>query len=396
MPFLYKLVKGSKKVFLQKSGNGKEITDLKTFNIKLKGFKNCFFGYYDVSPFNPKNENFIVFLVNSQNPYFEPSKKHPGYIVLYNLENDDYSILTECYVWNWQQGNRLQWFNENEIIFNDYAHKREKLVTKILNIHTDHCQIIDEPFQAVCKREYFLGLDYNALYKIRSEYAYQYLSAGAKSLNNVLKYDFKTSSFEEVVNVGEIRKLLKFKEPFKAKAEHINHLMIAPNGRIFIFIYRFVSGSRRHDFLLAYDFTTRSPRLLVENETISHCAWRNDDNVLFWGIVGGKKGYFNYNFDRHNTELIWPSDRDGHPSFAGFNTIITDTYPDRHSIQKLKKIDLEKGEETDLATIFHPPFFELHTRCDLHPSLSGSGRFIQVDTLTRKRREIIVFENGNE
>lgn len=392
LPLLYTLAMGSKKFLVSFSGRQQEQSLLKKIEVKVNGFRNCFFGYYDISPFNPRNENFIVFLVNNQSPYFAPSGKYPSYIVLYNLENGNYKILTECYAWNWQQGNRLQWISENEIIFNDYTYKQEKLVTKILNVHNDHCQLVEQPYQAVFDRQYFLTLDYNTLFDIRSEYAYAYFTSEQDHRNQVLRYDFSLGNFTAVVNLSEIRNLLQ--PAGTPRGEHINHLMIAPDGEKFIFIYRYTSNNKRHDYLLAYDFVSKKILSLISDETISHCTWKDEGNVLFWGVVQGKRGYFNYNCQSKKLDLVWPSERDGHPTPIGGGVFITDTYPDNRCMQKLKKIDLNSHEETQLASIYHPPFFELHTRCDLHPSISRSGKYIQVDTLSQKRRQIVIFEHA--
>lgn len=96
---------------------------------------DTFFGYYDISPFNAKATKIIYLTKKLGNNTVD--------VVMADLRSGDISVLANTKAWNWQQGSRLRWLNENQIVFNDYRYK--KYVAVILDINTKTENILDWP-----------------------------------------------------------------------------------------------------------------------------------------------------------------------------------------------------------------------------------------------------------
>jgi len=93
--------------------------------IKVKDFKNSFFGYYDKTPFNPKDENLVLFHVNNYSIRKIPNPDVATGICIFDLKDKSFDVLDFTYSWNWQQGARLHWINSEEVIYN-FCDKKEK------------------------------------------------------------------------------------------------------------------------------------------------------------------------------------------------------------------------------------------------------------------------------
>ena len=95
--------------------NFKKSLNYRTFGLKSESHFFC--GYYDIDPIDP-TKNFIlahkvseVFTKNVTPSY--------GEIVLFNIHEDSFRVVTETKALNWQLGSRVQWLGNGRIIYND-------------------------------------------------------------------------------------------------------------------------------------------------------------------------------------------------------------------------------------------------------------------------------------
>ena len=90
--------------------------------IKIFNYENhdTFFGYYDLSPVNESNTQ-IVFHASPFRTFFKPKRKKRRKIIVQNLNDGVQRVIAETNAYNWQQGARLQWISDTEILFNDFA-----------------------------------------------------------------------------------------------------------------------------------------------------------------------------------------------------------------------------------------------------------------------------------
>ena len=89
-------------------------------------------GYHDIKPFNKVNDKLIPlhrYPLNNTNQ----SNNLKVDICLWNYQSSIVEKIDETNAWSWEQGSRLQWLNENELIFNKII--EEKLSSCIYNIY---------------------------------------------------------------------------------------------------------------------------------------------------------------------------------------------------------------------------------------------------------------------
>lgn len=348
--------------------------------ISHPNYRNLFFGYYDISPFNFSEDSIVV---HGQKEQSSESVD----ILIYSLKNKCFKILGSTYAWTYQQGSRLMWFDNNIIIFNSYEKDETRYFSILLNVVTGEEERIPYPIQVLYKNKYFLSINYYHLFQTGTEYGYKYEDNNNK--DTLIRYDLSTREAKTILFLRDCERKLT-KNYCSPERHHFNHFLISPSGESFIFIFRFYSNGRRVDNLMYYSFTKRQLQILIEDEVISHCTWRNEKEFLVWAKINSKEGYFLYNIIDNNFKLLYETGYDGHPTFISESKIITDTYPDRIFRQSLYVLDLDSMEKKILHEQKHPSIYSPDSRCDLHPSLSPLKKLYQIDIIDDSRRKIIV------
>ncbi len=347
--------------------------------LSIPGFENLFFGYFDLSPFSNARAEVIF---HAQRVGTSDSVE----IVVYDLEKHKYKSLGETRAWNYQQGARLTWFGEREVLFNVYDAVNETYMSKIVNVDDGTERYLPVPMQAIHEQDFILSLDYEHLDHV-SEYGYRYRESRGNP-DSVLKLDLTTNLIEELVCQEDCDAALKGR--YRGTSKHFIHLTISPNGSFASFIYRFYCDSRRVDHLFAYSFTGQELKLLIEDELISHCVWSDHSTLIFWGVVKQARGYYSYDLIRNKRTMLYETRDDGHPVMVGRDAILTDTYPDLFSRQRLYYLDLKTNQKKLILEAQHPVIYEKSARCDLHPSISASRERFQVDLMHGNRRQVCI------
>jgi len=348
--------------------------------IEIDKYCNLFFGYYDVSSFN-LSENLIACHGQVKADSEEVD------IIIYNLIENTYEIIDTTLAWNYQQGSRLMWFDDNNVIYNKYDQKTKKYYSVIKNIHNLSETILTLPIQALSKSGFLISLCYYNLNRAGTEYGYKYETLINEKIS--ISYFNKSVSNLDLFDVNDCLNLLKVNKNNISKP-HINHILISPNNKYFIFIYRFYINDKRFDNLFGYQIESNKLNLLIDNQVISHYTYRSNEELLMWCIIDDVPGYYSYNFVSKSLLLKLKVNEDGHPTFIDSNLFITDTYPNIFSRQKLSLIELNTGVEKLLLNVSHPEKYSSYNRCDLHPSLSNSKTKYQIDFIHKKRRKICV------
>lgn len=347
--------------------------------VKVEGnlYSNIFFGYYDVSPFSFDDSKLLLHGERENNIID---------VLLYDLKSKTHKVLDSTLAWNYQQGARLMWFSEDTVIYNKYDIDSNLYYAILKNIINSNETKLDLPIQAVFKDEYMLSLDYFELNQLKTEYGYQMVSEPFR-FGKIFRYDFGSAEISLLFEFEDCSQLLNGTYP-ELRDIHVNHFLINPTGDYFIFIFRFYCKENRVDSLMGYNFREHKLELLIEGEIISHCTWKSDTSVLLWGILNGRKGYFDFNRLSKKIQCVFSSERDGHPTMISTNSFISDTYPNVFSSQKLFIYNIDNHVETVLAETKHPVWYDKDKRCDLHPSLSRNKDFVQVDYMDKNRRKV--------
>src|SRR5690554_616509 len=141
-------------------------------DLTVKGYKNCWVGYYDSNPFNRKSSNIILLNANNEKAYLPPTKSSND-IILYDWEkNCIIKKIGSSQAWNWQQGSRALWINDNELIYNVYNSNKNRYESVIYNVETNKKRNIIYPVQDI-NDNIMVTLDYKRLNKIRPDYGYR-------------------------------------------------------------------------------------------------------------------------------------------------------------------------------------------------------------------------------
>ncbi|MGQ1787823.1 hypothetical protein [Saccharicrinis sp. GN24d3] len=341
-------------------------------------YENLFFGYYDVSPFNSVNNNLVLCHGEKNDKTLD--------ILVYDIKAMEFKIIGSTDSWNYQQGARLMWFSSSEIIYNKFESGRSICVIK--NINNDNEKEISYPIQALYRNDYMLSLSYANLYDVGTEYGYSYVD-NSPTKDKLIYYDLKKKQEHVLFCLSDCQNILKVKYE-KAIKNHFNHFLISDNGKYFIFIYRFYIGNKRVDNLMGYSLESNTLELLIEDQLISHCSWKNNEEFIFWGSLQSVSGYYMFSIIEKKCNLIKECNDDGHPSFIDDSTIITDTYPNKYLTQQLYLLDLNSMNKRLLLESKHPSFYDKGSRCDLHPSISEDKKYFQIDVIKNGRRKICI------
>lgn len=371
-------------------------------NIKLIDFltnydaeSETFGGYYDIATVNNKGQ--VLSHLSSIASVNLPSDTVPVDILITDLYHGTTKKIAQSKAYNWQQGTRLQWLNEELFVFNDFDEDLKKYGSKVFSTKENSLiKVFDYPVQAIYKDQYFLSINYQRLLAMRPDYVYRSLpplqQSELKSLKDdgIWKIDYATGNttmlhiIEDVVNVD-------IKDIFKDCTHKLNHVIIQPDGKGFMFIHRYFQGKRRFDRLMYSDFETI--KVLIDEEYVSHCYWLDNETILGYLKANGENGYYYLGLDGVATlcpEMTALQLGDGHPSSFG-DWIVFDSYPDKSRMQKLYLFHRKTKQLHCLAELFQSTKYKNETRCDLHPRFSTSGEYISFDTVYQgKRRQHVI------
>lgn len=349
-----------------------------------------FFGYYDKSPVNSSGE-FLIFHetegICTHNPPYPAEKLN---IMLFDKRNNSYEKIAETSSYNWQQGSKLQWLTDSKFIFNDF--NGSKFISKIYDMENKASISIDFPIYDCYKYEFALSLNFLRLNSTDKDYGYKNIKNKPElnELKNdgVFFVDLKRNTSRLIISLEMVIDL-HFKDNMKDAEHLINHIMISPDGRSFIFIHRWYQAGKRHDSLILSNITGTEIKVLADDDFVSHCCWYDNETVA--GYLRDKScgnSFYKINIISGKTELL--SDKlktfgDGHPTFFR-NKMLFDSYPDRSRMQHLYIYDIEIDEVNDIGSFLSPLKFFAETRCDLHPRWSSDGKSIYFDSTHEGKR----------
>jgi len=239
-----------------------------------------------------------------------------------------------------------------------------------------------------------LAINYRRLWNMRPDYCYRCLPMLSRNeLDNmandgIWKVDISTQMVNLVHSIADVIKV-DYRNQFDKCNHNVNHVMLSPNGKRFIFIHRNYLGKQRFDRLMLSDFTTI--KVVIDEHYVSHCCWIDNHTILGYLMSGGERGFFYIDVD---TLKVTKCDAmsavkagDGHPSYNG-RMVAFDSYPDKSRMQKLYIYDTQKKEAFPLLELYQSTQYIEETRCDLHPRFSHDGRKIFFDTVYHGHREL--------
>lgn len=361
-----------------------------------------FFGYYDKSPWD--KEDRYVLCMRAKNTRSDVSPREKADILLidtnkYASDPNRVKKIAETKSWNVQQGCMLQWLGPDfnrRIIYNDF--RDGDYVSIILDIVTKKEKVISAPVYSVSSDGKFaLTLDFSRLYNLRPGYGYYNKQEETEGINlpddyAIWKINLETNEITGLLKYTDFSNFMPRKEMKDVNAIHkVNHIMINPSNDRFMVLYRWLKHDRKYSRLITCNVDGSEMFLLSDDDMVSHCFWRNDNEVIaFENKKDEGIGYYLMLDKTNKYTHCWKSlTEDGHPSFSPDGKyVVTDTYPDKKRMQSLKVMDGDSINDNVeiIAKVFSPFKYDNDTRCDLHPRRNHNSNKISFDSVFEGKR----------
>lgn len=362
-----------------------------------------FFGYYDKLPLS-SNEQYLIFQETDYPTSSLPNANHPIKVLLKDLSKGTIKAEFKSYAYNWQQGSKLQWLNDNNFIFNDYDTDREIYISKIVDAKSGIIErTIDFPIYDTHKN-FALSLSFSRLVILRPDYGYRNQNFekdfDLSELKNdgIFYVDLENNSQKLLLSLEKIISVENTYEMDSA-LHKVNHIMISPKGDSFIFLHRYFVNGVKFDRLIFSTTDGSCVKVLSDHEMISHCFWKDNSTIISF-MRRFDEGDKYYKIDI-NTGSISPIgqgiiDKYGDGHISSFkNLLLFDTYPNKARMKKLFVFNLMNEELTKIGEYFEPLIYNGETRCDLHPRWSADGKSIFIDSVHSGKRKLYQVDSSS-
>lgn len=367
-----------------------------------------FFGYYDKSPWDATGRYMLC--MKAKDTWSEPDPLGKAEILLLDTEeglngsngSNGAKVIATTHCWNVQQGCMAQWLGpdfKSRILYNDM--RDGKYVSVILDVNTFQERVLPMAVYTVsADGRTALSLDFSRLHSLRLGYGYAELPEVTKGValpdtTAVWKMDLETGEVKELLKYTDFANFQPRPEMQEAGSVHkVNHLMLSPNGKRFMVLYRWFCGQRKYTRLVTCNVDGTDMYVLSDDDMVSHCYWKNDEEIIaFERKKEEGTGYYLMKDKTQEWKHLWKKlSNDGHPSYCPTDKdlVVFDTYPDRARIQEVKVArDTEENVKV-VARIFAPFKYDNDTRCDCHPRWSRDGRKVAFDSTFEGRKGLYV------
>lgn len=363
-----------------------------------------FFGYYDKSPWDITDRYMLC--MKAKDTWSDVSPREQAEIILIDTgKNNKITVLAETNSWNVQQSCMLQWLGpkyKDRVLYNDFRDGHYCSVILKLTFAEDVITVKEEkvfsvPIYSVAADGTFaLTLDFSRLYRLRPGYGYYNVPEKTKEE----KLPDAPCIWKLNLESGEVIPILKYTDfanfaprPEMQGAEHkVNHIMLNPDGKRFMVLYRWFAGQRKYTRLITCNVDGTDMYNLSDDDMVSHCYWKNNNQILaFENKKEEGSGYYLMKDKTQEYVRFWSEiDYDGHPSYSPDGSkIVFDRYPDRARVAAIMMSDAKNRNSSDVKTIvrvFAPFKYDNDTRCDLHPRWNRAGDKICFDSVFEGHR----------
>ena len=356
-----------------------------------------FFGYYDKSPWDATGRYMIC--MRAKDTWSVPDPLDTADIMLIDTEdNNSIRKLATTHTWNAQQGCMAQWLGpyfSNRILYNDM--REGKYCSVVLDITTGEERVLPMPAYTIsADGQTALSLDFSRLHSLRPGYGYAALPESTKDValpdtTAVWKMDIETGEVTELLTYTDFAEFHPRSEMLEEGSVHkVNHLMLSPNGKRFMVLYRWFCGQRKYTRLITCNVDGSDMYVLSDDDMVSHCYWKNDEEIIAFERKNEfGPGYYLMKDKTQEWKHLWGQlSNDGHPSYCPVESdlVVFDTYPNRARVQEVKIAKDTDPEPRTIAKVFAPFRYDNDTRCDLHPRWRRDGKKICFDSTFEGRK----------
>lgn len=360
-----------------------------------------FFGYYDKSPWDATGRYMIC--MRAKDTWSVPDPLDTADIMLIDTEdNNSIRKLATTHTWNVQQGCMAQWLGpdfSNRILYNDM--REGKYCSVVLDITTGEERVLPmSTYTISADGKTVLSLDFSRLHSLRPGYGYAALPELTKDValpdtTAVWKMDIETGEVTELLTYTDFAEFHPRSEMQEEGSVHkVNHLMLSPNGKRFMVLYRWFCGQRKYTRLITCNVDGSDMYVLSDDDMVSHCYWKNDEEIIAFERKNEfGPGYYLMKDKTQEWKHLWGQlSNDGHPSYCHVESdlVVFDTYPNRARVQEVKIAKDTDPEPRTIAKVFAPFRYDNDTRCDLHPRWSRDGKKICFDSTFEGRKGLYI------
>ncbi len=355
--------------------------------VARNGSQHLFFGYYGKHQIN-SNRKALVCATDSDAVVPGPNDRLK--ILIGELSNPTgFRHVADTTAWNWQQGCMLQWleaYPDDAFIFNDYH--TNGFASRIFDVATGKSREIPMPIYCVSRCNRFaLSLNFSRLYRMNPAYGYcngsYELVEPAPENDGIWRVNLDSGKADLIISLRQLADL-KPKESMAGAVHKVNHIEIAPDGRRFMVIHRWMKKGVKYSRLVTAGTNGSDVCILSDNGVVSHCAWKSSGEILAWARTPDGFDRYSLFLDRSTQWSAIGNGTlrvDGHPSFSPDRRwILTDTYPDRLRMKTLMLYSIADKRMEVLGRFFAPFRFDGIRRCDLHPRWSACGCYVSFDS----------------
>jgi hypothetical protein len=368
-----------------------------------RGPKFHWFGYYDKWQFDPTGRYILGNQVDFE--HRSPRKEDQIRVGMVDThDGDKWQELGTTRAWNWQQGCMLQWLpGKQEVLWNDRG--EDNFVCHLLNLKTNAQRTLPVPIYCVAPDgTWGLTCDFRRLNDCRPGYGYAGLpDPNAEELApddaGIWRVDFATGKQTLLFSFAAAARL-PYEPGFSLGAKHwFNHLLIAPDGKRFIFLHRW-RGQKEGKGFSTRMFTANADGtdlyVLDPHGKTSHFIWRDQEHVLAWAWhpSAGEKFYL-YQDRSQQVEVVGKEVMtvNGHCTYLPGNAwILNDTYPDKERLQHPYVYRLADGRRFPLGHFRSPAEYQGEWRCDTHPRFNPAGTQVCIDSPHNGGRQMYLIE----
>ena len=395
----------------------------------------CFFGFHDVTPWNPANDTLAVLRVD---PALRAIPSGELAEVCLWRPGQAPKPVGATAAWNFQMGARCQWLADGRLIYNivedgelgAVAYDPESGAERRLPFAVG---AVDGGGQESISPHYGRLARHWPAYGVACAAAPS-VDAAAPDDDGLWRMDLTTGDLGLFLSVAEVAAFRPVS--VSGRIPHfLSHPLYSPSGRRVAFMHRFFTADDAlYSRFMVADRSGANLRVLAE-EKASHFCWRDDDTILLWTrrlprsvaalrrrgwlaspilrpalrlarrLRGGAKqaltGEHYVHLSVNDPECREVVGRaclpvDGHPMYRpGGRWFVTDTYPDANREQALILFDTRTGERLDIGSFLADPAYgDRDVKCDLHPRWDGTGRFVCVDTTRNDNRQCAIVDAG--
>ena len=350
--------------------------------------EHYFFGYYDLQPYDSKDERHLCHKVSFIDRL--PTKDDVCELGYIDIKTGEFVKLSETTAWNFQQGALLQWYkDDNHIAYN--VRTEDGFGTEIKNIVTGSTKTLPRAAANISQDgKYGICVNMSRIYDFRPGYGYsdkpdEFYEINSPAEDGVFLMDMESGDCKQIISYQDMIKQFP-EEPYSDCKLVVNHITFNPSGNRFLFLLRNfnVKGVSWKTQLITSDLEGNMCKLsdYIFN---SHYHWKNDNQIL---IVTSSSGTEKMNLclrnDFSGNTVLYDLPElhvDIHCLYSpNQKYILGDGYPDEEKYRSLWIYDIEKNEAKCLLKAYSYPTSTLDIRCDLHARWNHKGDRVSFDS----------------